>query len=170
MRQSRFIDPRVRILSRGLTRRLPASLPRDPFSGEELFLRRVWRSTRIQWMRFALGAFLIWAAYSLILSPHGWFHLAALRQQVAVEAQANAALEAKRDSLDLVVADIDRGGSDVLVRRAREEFGFARENERVYLLPVDAEDSRSRAEAEIRGGDRFSDRARQGLTKTAGRR
>jgi cell division protein FtsB len=163
MRQSRFI-------SRGLSRRAPASIPRDPFSGEELFLRRVWRSTRIQWLRFAAGAFLIWAAYSLVMSPHGMFHLSALRRQVEAEAQANAVLEGRRDSLDLVVADIDRGGTGALVRRAREEFGFARANERVYLLPVNAEDSRTRAEAEIRGGDRFSDRARQGLTRGAGGR
>jgi cell division protein FtsB len=70
-------------------------------------------------------------------------------------------LEARRDSLDRVLAQIDRGERVVLERRAREEFGFARKNERIYLLPEDAEDDRTCDEAEIRGGERFSDRPGQ---------
>lgn len=160
-------DPRLRILSRGQSRRVPSSIPRDPYSGEELFLRRVWRSTRIQWHRFAVGAFVVWAAYSLVLSPHGALRLSALKRTVAAEEQLNAELASRRDSLDQVMARIDRGEKGVLEERARNDFGFAGPNERVYRLPADAEDDHIRSEAEIRGGDRFSDRTRQALTTPA---
>jgi len=161
----RFYDPR--------DARTPSSPGmrgvRDPLpGGEDLFLRRVWRSTRVQWHRFAVGAFVIWAAYSLILSPHGWLRLAALKRQVAAEQRQIDALESRRDSLDLVVAQIDRGEKGVLERRAREEFGFARKSDLIYLVPSDTEDDRTRSEAEIHGAERFSDRSREGLT--AGRR
>jgi cell division protein FtsB len=161
-------DPRLRILSRARSRHAPSSIPRDPFSGEELFLRRVWRSTRIQWHRFAVVAFVIWAAYALALSPHGALRLAALKRTVAAEEQLNATLAMRRDSLDQVMARIDRGEKSVLEERARNDFGFAGPNERVYRLPADAEDDHTRSEAEIRGGDRFSDRSRQALTTPAG--
>jgi cell division protein FtsB len=160
-------DPRLRILSRARNRHAPSSIPRDPFSGEELFLRRVWRSTRIQWHRFAVGAFVVWAAYSLALSPHGALRLAALKRVVTAEEQLNATLAMRRDSLDQVMARIDRGEKSVLEERARNDFGFAGPNERVYRLPADANDDHTRSEAEIRGGDRFSDRAREGLTAPA---
>ena len=160
-------DPRLRILSRGRNRRAPSSIPRDPYSGEELFLRRVWRSTRIQWGRFAVGAFVIWAAYSLVLSPHGMLRLSALKRTVVAEEQLNVALAARCDSLGQVMARIDRGEKSVLEERARNDFGFAGPNERVYRLPADAEDDHIRSEAEIRGGDRFSDRTRQALTTPA---
>jgi len=160
-------DPRLRILSRGRSRHASSSIPRDPYSGEELFLRRVWRSTRIQWHRFAVGAFVIWAAYSLALSPHGALRLAALKRVVTAEEQLNATLAMRRDSLDQVMARIDRGEKSVLEERARNDFGFAGPNERVYRLPADADDDHTRSEAEIRGGDRFSDRSRQGLTAPA---
>jgi cell division protein FtsB len=167
LRPDRARDSRLRLLSRARRRLAPATIPRDPFSGEELFLRRVWRSTRIQWHRFAVGALVIWAVYALVLSPHGWLRMGALKRLATAEEGWNAALGARRDSLDLVLARIDRGERSVWEERAREDFGFAGKNDRIYLLPTDTEDARIRSEAEIHGGDRFSDRARQGLTAPA---
>lgn len=129
-------------------------------------LRRIWQSTRGQWRRFALLALGVWSLYSLVLSPHGWLRRAALARQVERREAACETLRGTRDSLDLVIADLDLGSGYMLERRAREEFGFVRPNERVYRLPDDSEDDRCIGEAAAHGGETFSERslrlARQG--------
>lgn len=122
-------------------------------------LRRLWQSTRGQWKRFALLAVGVYSLYSLLLSPHGWLRLAALKSQVQRREAACQMLRASRDSLDLVLAELDRGGGYILERRAREEFGFLRSNERAYILPRDAEDDRCIGEAAAYGAETFSQRA-----------
>ena len=76
-----------------------------------------------------------------------------------VEIKLSRALGVSRDSLKLITAELDCGEDYLLERRAREEFGFVRPNERVYLIPDDPEDDRCIGEAAARGGERFSDRA-----------
>jgi cell division protein FtsB len=126
---------------------------------ESPVLRKIWHSTRGRWMRFLLLAFVVWSVYSLVLSPHGWLRLDALRRDVSQQEEACAVLAGSRDSLNLIAAELDRGEEYILERRAREDFGFARPNERIYMLPQDAEDERCIGEAAAHGGETFSQRA-----------
>ncbi len=136
----------------------PSAGERGGLAGGDLFLRRIWRSTRSRWQRFVLLALAIWAVYSLALSPHGWLRMTALRRRADELRLELASLAASRDSLNLMVSRFDSSAEDLLEHRAREEFGFARPNERIYVLPRDVEDARLRAEEETRGGQRFTDR------------
>ncbi|MCK4414625.1 MAG: septum formation initiator family protein [Candidatus Eisenbacteria sp.] len=126
--------------------------------GEALFLRKLWHSTRNRWRRFAILALGLWALYALILSPHGWLQLTSLRSEVRTLRGELSELRNRKAALDHALGELDRREDFLLQKRAREEFGFARENERIYLLPADAEDERCLQRAEIAGADRFSDR------------
>jgi len=125
------------------------------------FLRKLWRSTRDRWHRFAVGGFVVWAAYTLLLSPQGWIQLSRLQQRTQLLRGNVRCLEGELAGLDRTVAELDRRGPEVLEKRAREEFGFLRPNERIYALPYDAEDARCLREAEVYGSECFSDRARR---------
>jgi len=126
--------------------------------GETLFLRKIWQSTRTRWQRFALFAFILWALYTLILSPHGWLQLMSAREDVRALKQEMSELERRRDALDKLENEMAVREPYQLEKRAREEFGYARENERIYLLPRNADDDRCLTDGELRGGDCFSDR------------
>ena len=65
---------------------------------ESPVLRKIWHSTRGQWKRFALLAFIAWSAYSLMLSPHGLLRLEALKRDAARSQLACEALGVSRDS------------------------------------------------------------------------
>jgi len=139
---------------------LPAGQARWPRGqgGETLFLRKFWQSTRSRWQRFALLGFVVWAVYTLVLSPHGWLQLMAVRQDVNALQKEVDELERRRAGLGQLELEMDTQEPFQLEKRAREEFGYARENERIYLLPRNGEDDRCLTEGELRGGDRFSDR------------
>ena len=125
---------------------------------DSLFLRKFWRSTRGRWQRLALGAFALWALYSLALSPNGWLQLMRTRKEVeALESEVRT-LKMRTSSLDRMGAEMQANERFQMEKRAREDFGYARENERIYVLQRDAEDERCLTEGELRGGDRFSDR------------
>jgi cell division protein FtsB len=122
------------------------------------FLRRLWHSTRERWQRFALIGFVVWATYILLLSPQGWIQLWKLHGQAGSVQQEIASLNRQKDALDRMLVELDESGTFLLERRAREEFGYLRENEHSYVLPDDPEDKRCLDEAELHGGDCFSDR------------
>lgn len=115
----------------------PDGLSRTP---DSQFLRKLWQSGREQWRHFVLVGILLWAAYSLLLSPGGTIHLTKLRHQANRLEEEIGRLEGTRDSLDLVLQAVDEKDAFVLERIVREEFGFARDNERIYILPPDPED------------------------------
>ncbi|MFH1144382.1 MAG: septum formation initiator family protein [Candidatus Eisenbacteria bacterium] len=127
-------------------------------SDETLFLRKLWHSTRGRWQRFALVAFLLWAIYALALSPHGLLRLNSVRKQVQALESDVEELERRQACLDRLDSEMDLHEPFQMEKRAREDFGYARDNERIYVLPRDPEDDRCLTEGELRGGDRFSDR------------
>ena len=125
-------------------------------SPEGPFLRKLWQSGREQWRRFAVGGFLLWAVYTVLLSPGGAIHLFRLqRDSDRLQARINQ-LAATCDSLDTVLEAIENRDPMMLERVAREEFGYARPNERIYVVAPDATDRR------------LLDRARLGGTGEAG--
>jgi cell division protein FtsB len=128
-------------------------------SREDPFLRKIWHSTRERWQRFALLGITVWATYALVLSPSGWIQLSRLRGRANDLNREISSLTAARDSLDQILADWSICGPQHLERSAREDYGFARANERIYRLPFDEEDSRRLRDGWLHGGDRFSDRA-----------
>lgn len=130
----------------------PAALREAPF------LRKIWHSTRTRWQRFALALFVGWATYLLLLSPQGWLQLWRLRRDARELRQEIAQLSNTREALDRIIVDLTHDDPPLLERRAREEFGFARDNERIYVLPFDAQDRRCMRQAELHGGERFRDR------------
>ncbi|MCK4302704.1 MAG: septum formation initiator family protein [Candidatus Eisenbacteria sp.] len=130
-------------------------------SSEGLFLRKIWRSSREQWRRFALAGFVAWTAYSLLLNPGGFVHLLKLRGQTARLENAIRQAAATSDSLDRVLVAMEAGDPFLLERVAREQFGFAHKNERIYLLPHDEEDWRQLDHAEQHGTETFSERRGQ---------
>lgn len=161
---------------RFLNRRAPADPARAGAERDDQFLRKVWHSTRERWQRLALLGILGWASYSLILGPDGGIQLWHLRGRAENLRGEISALAATRDSLDRILDDWIIYGDQYLERTAREDYKFARENERIYLLPYDEEDDRCVRDALIHGGDRFSDRAArraqqaQPVTRRAGLR
>ncbi len=120
----------------------PLSEERAARGQEGRFLRKLWQSSREQWRRMTVAGVLIWAGYTVLLSPGGTFHVMKLRNHAERVERAVARLEATEDSLQRVIEDIDEGDPAVTERIAREEFGFSRDNERIYVLPDDAEDRR----------------------------
>jgi len=138
----------------------PSSPPRG--SAPTPVLRRIWRSTRGQWRRCALLVLGLWSAYALVFSSHGVLHLSALRREAtALEAEQERLL-ATRDSLALVLAAAEDDALPLLERRAREAFGFSRENERIYLVPEDPADDRCVGAGLLHGGETFRDREAAG--------
>ncbi|MFC1572700.1 septum formation initiator family protein [Candidatus Eisenbacteria bacterium] len=131
-------------------------------SSENLFLRKIWRSSRQQWRRFALVGILLWTAYSLVLSPGGAIHLLRLRGLEAEIEREIEAYEGKRDSLDRVLMAIDAGDAFQYEKVARERFGFAYPNDRVYMLPNHPQDRLSLSLAARHGAETFSERGKGG--------
>ena len=90
--------------------------------------------------------------------PNGWLQLMRTRKEVeALESEVRT-LKMRTSSLDRMGAEMQANERFQMEKRAREDFGYARENERIYVLQRDAEDERCLTEGELRGGDRFSDR------------
>ena len=104
-------------------------------ASQEPFLRKRWYPSREQWRRYTFAAVLCWAGYSLILSPGGAIHLKRLQQETQILDAQLARLEATHDSLSWALANIEEGDPFLIERLAREEFGLARDNERIYVLP-----------------------------------
>lgn len=127
-------------------------------STETPFLRKIWRSTRTRWQRLALVAFVGWVMYALLLSPHGWLQLMAVRRQVQALESEVSELERRETWLGQMSEQMETDEQFYLDKRAREDLGYARENERVYKLTPNDEDDRFLTEGEIRGGERFSER------------
>ncbi|MBD3235645.1 MAG: hypothetical protein GF330_02950 [Candidatus Eisenbacteria bacterium] len=121
-------------------------------------LRKLWHSTRRRWRRILLGIFVGWAGYLLLLSPEGWLQLWRLRRQARDLRAEITRLDETKAALDHVLTELSEQDAPLLERRAREEFGFARDNERLYLLPYDARDRRCVRQGELQGGERFLDR------------
>ncbi len=142
-----------------------AAWDRGPLTSEEAasrhqeghFLRKLWQSSREQWRRMAVLGVLVWAAYAILFSPGGTFHVMKLRHQAQRVEREVARLEAACDSLQQVIHTVEGGDPAALVRVAREEYGFVGDNERIYVLPPDALDrklvdqSRRRAEGATAG-------------------
>jgi cell division protein FtsB len=148
--------------SRGVSLRLPhrrhgARWDHRPPTSEEAaarhqegrFLRKLWQSSREQWRRTAVVGVIFWALYAVLFSPGGAFRLIKLRHQTERVNLEVARLEAACDSLERVILAVQGEDPAALERVAREEFGFVRDNERIYVLPADAVDRQ------------FIDRARQ---------
>jgi len=127
-------------------------------SDETLFLRKLWHSTRTRWQRLGLVAFFLWVVYAVMFSPHGWLQLIAVRRQVQELQNEVDELERRKASLDRLQQEMDWHEPFQMEKRAREDFGYARENERIYLLTPDDADDRNLTEGELSGGDRFSER------------
>jgi cell division protein FtsB len=122
------------------------------------FLRKIPRPSRQQWSRFLLCGFLIWAAYSLLLGPSGTLRYLRLEKEAAQLEEQIARAEATCDSLDQLLAAMDAGSPFLLERIVREEFGFARTNERVYTLPYNPEDQQCLSRAHRYAGETFAER------------
>jgi len=143
--------------SRGRGGRTAAPWDRRPPTSEETaarhqegrFLRKLWQSSREQWWRMAVLGVSIWGLYAILFSPGGALHLLKLRHQAQWGDAQVARLEAACDSLERVILVVQGGNPAALEWLAREEFGFVRTNERIYVLPEDDVDRQ------------FVDRARQ---------
>jgi len=139
------VDRTVGARLRGLRE---AAWDRGPVTSEEAasrhqegrFLRKLWQSSREQWRRMAVLGILVWAAYAILFSPGGTFHVVKLRHQAQRVESEVTRLEAACDSLEQVIRAVEGGDPDALVRVAREEYGFVGEDERIYVLPADALD------------------------------
>jgi hypothetical protein len=86
-----------------------------------------------------LGVF-VWGVSAILFGPGGTFYVMKLRHQAERVDLEVARLEAACDSLERVLVAVDGHNPAALEWIAREEFGFARENERIYKLPADAVD------------------------------
>lgn len=116
--------------------------PDAPRTSQEPFLRKRWYPSREQWRRYAFAGVLCWAGYSLILSPGGAIRLRQLQgESEQLDAQL-ARLQTAHDSLAWTLETLERGDPFLLERMAREEYGLARENERIYVLPGNQADYR----------------------------
>lgn len=104
---------------------------------EGRFLRKLWQSSREQWWRMAVLGVGIWGLYAIFFSSGGTFQLLKLRHQARGTDTQVARLEAACDSLERVILAVQGGDPTALERVAREEFGFVRANERIYVLPED---------------------------------
>jgi cell division protein FtsB len=128
----------------------PAAWDRGPLTSAEVaarrqeghFLRKLWQSSREQWRRTAVLGVLVWAAYAILFSPGGTFHVIRLRHHAERVEQEVARLASACDSLEQVIRAVEGGDPTALERVAREEYGFVRGNERIYVLPSDALDRR----------------------------
>lgn len=139
------VDRTVGTRLRGLRE---AAWDRGPLTSEEAasrhqegrFLRKLWQSSREQWRRMAVLGVVVWAAYAILFDPGGTFHLIKLRHQAQRVEREVARLEAACDSLEQVIRAVESGDPAALVRVAREEYGFAGDDERIYVLPADPQD------------------------------
>jgi cell division protein FtsB len=86
-----------------------------------------------------LGIF-VWGISAILFGPGGTFHVLKLRQQAERVDLEVARLAAACDSLERVLMAVEGPNTAALEWIAREEFGFARDNERIYVLPADAVD------------------------------
>jgi len=84
--------------------------------------------------------------YPLWWGKGGWIQVAALREDIAAQQQANQALMARNAALAAEVQDLE-GGTQAIEERARAEMGMIRKGEVFVqiLAPDEAEPPRAAA-------------------------
>lgn len=102
---------------------------------DDVFLRKMVRSSRGQWRRIALAGVLFWGLYALVFGSGGTLHYYRLQDRACSLTLANQRMRAQQDSLDQFIAGFSGGSEALLEKVAREKYAFVRPNERIYRIP-----------------------------------
>lgn len=92
----------------------------------------------MRWLLSGLILLLLLLQYRLWLAEGGLAEVVRLRERIESERQRNELLEARNQSLEQQVLEL-QSGSRVIEQRAREDLGLIKEGEIYYQFPSDQE-------------------------------
>ncbi len=92
----------------------------------------------MRWLPAGLIVLLLLLQYRLWLAEGGLAEVVRLRERIESERQRNDVLEARNQSLEQQVLEL-QSGNRVIEQRAREDLGLIKDGEIYYQFPSDQE-------------------------------